>query len=51
MAAGNPSSMFGQAIGGAATGLFGGGGVIDQALYPSGNPLQTGIYADPSLWT
>jgi len=51
MAAGNPSSMFGQAIGGAANSLFGGGGVLDQYLYPSGNPLQTGIYADPSLWT
>jgi len=51
MAAGSPSSMFGQAISGAANGLFGGGGVLDQYLYPSGNPLQTGIYADPSLWT
>jgi hypothetical protein len=51
MAAGNPNSMFGQALGSAATGLFGGGGVLDQYLYPSGNPLQTGQYADPSLWT
>jgi hypothetical protein len=45
------SNAFGQAVGGVANGLFGGGGVLDQYLYPSGNPLQTGIYADPSLWT
>jgi hypothetical protein len=31
--------------------LFGGGGAIDRALYPSGNPLQTGAYADPGFWT
>jgi hypothetical protein len=26
-------------------------GLIDQTLYPSGNPLQTGEYADPGYWT
>lgn len=31
--------------------LFGGGGTIDQFMYPSGNPLQTGQYADPGYWT
>jgi len=31
--------------------LFGGGGAIDQFMYPSGNPLQTGTYADPGYWT
>jgi hypothetical protein len=31
--------------------LFGGGGAINQALYPSGNPLQTGAFADPGYWT
>ena len=31
--------------------LFGGGGAIDRALYQSGNPLQTGAYADPGFWT
>jgi len=23
----------------------------DQFMYPSGNPLQTGAYADPGYWT
>lgn len=32
-------------------GVIGGGGVLDQILYPSGNPLQTGDYADPGYWT
>jgi hypothetical protein len=45
MAAGSPTSMFGQTIGNVA------GQALDQYLYPSGNPLQTGIYADPGLWT
>ena len=47
------SNTFGQAVTGllGGTNIFGGGGLIDQAMYPSGNPLQTGIYADPSLWT
>lgn len=27
------------------------GNVLDQALYPSGNPLQTGDYSDPGYWT
>ena len=45
------SNPFGQVLGNAANSLFAGGGLIDQALYPSGNPLQTGIYADPGLWT
>lgn len=31
--------------------LFGGGGAIDQFMYPSGNPLQTGQYSDPGYWT
>jgi len=34
-----------------ASNLFGGGGAINQALYPSGNPLQTGAFADPGYWT
>jgi hypothetical protein len=38
------SPVFGQVVNNAANSL-------DQYLYPSGNPLQTGIYADPSLWT
>lgn len=29
----------------------GGGGWLDQILYPSGNPLQTGEYSDPGYWT
>lgn len=41
----NPALMSGTAN------LFGGGGAIDRALYPSGNPLQTGAYADPGFWT
>ena len=45
------SNPFGQVLGNAANSLLAGGGLIDQALYPSGNPLQTGIYADPGLWT
>jgi hypothetical protein len=45
MAAGSPTSMFGQTIGNVA------GQALDQYLYPSGNPLQTGIYADPGFWT
>jgi len=45
------SNPFGQVLGNAANSLFAGGGLIDRTLYPSGNPLQTGIYADPSLWT
>ena len=31
--------------------LFGGGGAIDRAMYPSGNPLQTGQYANAEYWT
>lgn len=31
--------------------LFGGGGTINQFMSPSGNPLQTGQYADPGYWT
>jgi hypothetical protein len=31
--------------------MFGGGGTIDQFMYPAGNPLQTGQYADPGYWT
>jgi hypothetical protein len=31
--------------------LFGGGGVIDRAMNPSGNIWQTGQYADPGYWT
>ena len=31
--------------------LFGGGGGIDRAMYQSGNPLQTGQYADAGYWT
>jgi hypothetical protein len=31
--------------------LWSGGGAIDRALYPSGNPLQTGQYASPEYWT
>jgi hypothetical protein len=27
------------------------GNRLDQSLYPSGNPLQTGQYADPGYWT
>jgi hypothetical protein len=27
------------------------GNYLDQALYPAGNPLQTGQYADPGFWT
>lgn len=50
-AAGNPNAMFGQALSTAANGLFGGGGTLDQYLYPSGNPLQSGIYANPGFWT
>jgi hypothetical protein len=46
-AAGNPNSMFGQV----ASSAFAPGGVVDRYLYPSGNPLQTGIYSDPGYWT
>jgi hypothetical protein len=45
------SPAFGQLLSNVTTGLLGGGGALDQYLYPSGNPLQTGIYADPGLWT
>jgi hypothetical protein len=38
------SPVFGQVVNSAANSL-------DQYLYPSGNPLQTGIYSDPGLWT
>lgn len=31
--------------------LFGAGGTINQFMAPSGNPLQTGQYADPGYWT
>jgi hypothetical protein len=31
--------------------LFGGGGVIDRTMNPSGNIWQTGQYADPGYWT
>jgi hypothetical protein len=31
--------------------LFGAGGTIDQRMFPAGNPLQTGQYADPGYWT
>jgi hypothetical protein len=31
--------------------LFGGGGAINRAMYRSGNPLQTGQYADAGYWT
>jgi hypothetical protein len=31
--------------------LFGAGGAINRAMYPSGNPLQTGQYADAGYWT
>jgi hypothetical protein len=27
------------------------GNYLDQTLYPAGNPLQTGKYADPGFWT
>jgi hypothetical protein len=46
-AAGNPNSMFGQVVSSAVSP----GGFVDRALYPSGNPLQTGLYADPGYWT
>jgi hypothetical protein len=46
-AAGNPNAMFGQVTANA----FAPGGAIDRYLYPSGNPLQTGIYSDPGYWT
>ena len=32
-------------------GLFAPGSAIDRTLFPSGNPLQTGEYADPGYWT
>jgi hypothetical protein len=41
----NPALMRG------ASNLFAGGGVVNQAFNPSGNPLQTGAYADPGFWT
>ena len=41
----NPALMRGTAN------LFGAGGTINQALYPSGNPLQTGVYSDPGYWS
>jgi hypothetical protein len=31
--------------------LFGAGGAVNQFMSPSGNPLQTGQYADPGYWT
>jgi hypothetical protein len=31
--------------------LFGAGGAVNQFMYPAGNPLQTGQYADPGFWT
>jgi hypothetical protein len=31
--------------------LFRPGGSLNQFLYPSGNPLQTGEYEDPGYWT
>jgi hypothetical protein len=31
--------------------LFGAGGTVNQFMSPSGNPLQTGQYADPGYWT
>ena len=31
--------------------LFGAGGGIDRSMYQSGNPLQTGQYADAGYWT
>jgi hypothetical protein len=46
-AAGNPNAMFGQVVSSALSP----GGVVDRYLYPSGNPLQTGIYSDPGYWT
>jgi len=46
-AAGNPNAMFGQVVSSALSP----GGVVDRYLYPSGNPLQTGAFADPNLWT
>jgi len=46
-AAGNPNAMFGQVVSSA----LAPGGVVDRYLYPSGNPLQTGAFADPNLWT
>lgn len=33
------------------SGLFGAGGGINRMMNPSGNPLQTGQYADPGYWT
>ena len=35
----------------AAGSLFGAGGGINRTMNPSGNPLQTGQYADPGYWT
>lgn len=32
-------------------GIFAPGQAVDQMLYPSGNPLQTGEYEDPGYWT
>lgn len=45
------TTPFGKAAGNAISGIFAPGGTIDQALYPSGNPLQTGDYSDPGYWT
>lgn len=39
------SGLFGQG------GALGPGGSLNQFLYPSGNPLQTGEYEDPGYWT
>lgn len=47
---GNKDALGNKAIDWASK-LFGGGSWLDQALYPSGNPLQTGEYADPGYWT
>jgi hypothetical protein len=34
-----------------AAGMFSGGGVVNRFMNPSGNPLQTGQYADAGYWT
>lgn len=60
MQAANSSSPWGDAISGLANnpqfgagvaGMFSGGGAVDRFMNPSGNPLQTGQYADAGYWT
>jgi len=60
MAAANSYSPWGALLSGASSNqqlmsgfgnLFGAGGAVNQFRFPSGNPLQTGQYADPGYWT